>query len=249
VDIIEIMEIHPFLTPLKNGLIVSCQALEDEPLHGSAFMAAMARAAWLGGAVGIRANTPEDIAAVRQAVDLPVIGIFKQIVPGYEPYITPTLMTALQVSNAGADIIALDATLRPHPEGRSAAELIGAVKTTTGKPVIADVDSVEAAQAAAQSGANAVSTTLAGYTRASPRREGPDFELIQALANQLEIPVFAEGRINTPEEAYHALELGAFAIVVGGAITRPQLITRRFTSKIEKFTSSQFSREKGAATK
>jgi N-acylglucosamine-6-phosphate 2-epimerase len=233
------MEIHPILTPLKNGLIVSCQALEDEPLHGPSFMAAMARAAWLGGAVAIRANSPQDIAAIRQAVDLPVIGIFKQIVPGFEPYITPTLMTALQVSDAGADVIALDATLRAHPEGRSAAELIAAVKTTTGKPVIADVDNLEAAQVAAQAGSDAVSTTLSGYTRASPRREGPDFELIAALVKHLEIPVFAEGRINTPEEAFHALELGAFAVVVGGAITRPQLITRRFVSKIERFNSSQ----------
>ncbi len=229
------MEIHPLFLPLKNGLVVSCQALEDEPLHGPAFMAAMARAAWLGGAVAIRANSPQDVAAVRQAVDLPVIGIYKQIVPGYEPYITPTLMCALQVSNAGADVIALDATLRAHPEGRSAAELIGAVKTTTRKPVIADVDTLEAALSAVQAGADAVSTTLAGYTQASTRRDGPDFELIAALAGRLEVPVFGEGRINTPEEALHVLELGAFAVVVGGAITRPQLITRRFTSKIEGF--------------
>jgi N-acylglucosamine-6-phosphate 2-epimerase len=233
------MEIHPYLAPLKHGLIVSCQALEDEPLHGAPFMAAMARAAWLGGAVGIRANSPSDISAVRQAVDLPVIGIYKQILPGYEPYITPTLMTALQVSDAGADIIALDATLRPHPEGRSAAELIAAVITTTAKPVVADIDTLESALAAAQAGATAVSTTLAGYTHASPRREGPDFELISALVERLEIPIFAEGRINTPEEALHALELGAFAVVVGGAITRPQLITRRFTSKIERFQSKE----------
>jgi N-acylglucosamine-6-phosphate 2-epimerase len=233
------MEIHPYLAPLKNGLIVSCQALEDEPLHGALYMAAMARAAWLGGAVGIRANSPPDISAIRQSVDLPVIGIYKHFLPGYEPYITPTLMSALQVSDAGADIIALDATLRPHPEGRSAAELIAAVKTTTAKPVIADIDTLEAAQAAVQAGADGVSTTLSGYTQAAPRREGPDFELISALVDALEIPIFAEGRINTPEEALHALELGAFAVVVGGAITRPQLITRRFASKIEKFTPKE----------
>jgi len=227
------MKIHPVFCSFSKGLIVSCQALENEPLHGSAIMAAMARAAKEGGAVGIRANSPADIAAIRQAVDLSIIGLQKQIVPGYLPYITPTLAAAVGVADAGADIIALDATLRIHPEGRSLEDLIQAVKNITGKPVLADVDNILSALAAVQAGADAVSTTLSGYTDDSPRLDGPDFELIAALSARLEIPLFAEGRINTPEEAAHAIELGAFAVIVGGAITRPQLITRRFVQKIE----------------
>jgi N-acylglucosamine-6-phosphate 2-epimerase len=227
------MKIHPAFSSFSKGLIVSCQALENEPLHGSTIMAAMARAAQEGGAVGIRANSPADIAAIRRAVDLPIIGLHKQVMPGYLPYITPTLATAIGVAEAGADIIALDATLRPHPEHRSLAELIEAVKVKTGKPVLADVDNLLSALAAAQAGAAAVSTTLSGYTDDSPRLDGPDFDLIAALSVRLEIPVFAEGRINTPEQAAHAIELGAFAVIVGGAITRPQLITRRFVQKIE----------------
>lgn len=222
----------PIIKSLFHGLVVSCQALPDEPLYGSAYMAAMARAALMGGAVGIRANTPVDIAAIHHAVDLPIIGLYKQIVPGCEVYITPTIAAAKEVAQAGADIIAVDATLRLHPENKSAADLIAEVKQQTGKLVLADIDNVFAGISAAKAGADAVSTTLSGYTADSPESADPDFDLIQNLANCLEIPVIAEGRFWTVEQVNHAFDMGAYAVVIGGAITRPQQITRRFVSNI-----------------
>lgn len=225
---------NPFqkISTLQRGLIVSCQALEDEPLHGAHIMAAMARAAEQGGAVGIRANSPVDIAAIRAAVRVPLIGLYKAQIPGYEPYITPTLEHALAVVEAGADIVALDATLRPHPQDKDAASLIRLVREISARPVLADVATYEEGLAAWQAGADAVSTTLSGYTPQSPRQPGPDFELLRRLVDALPIPVIAEGRIMLPEQAARALEIGAFAVVVGGAITRPQIITQAFVQAI-----------------
>ncbi|MBC7807007.1 MAG: N-acetylmannosamine-6-phosphate 2-epimerase [Akkermansiaceae bacterium] len=232
------------LTALRGGLIVSCQAQPGEPLHSSFIMARMAVAAREGGAVGIRCESPDDIRAIREAVPgLPIIGLWKVSLPGYETtvYITPRLQDAQAVADAGADIIALDATLRPHPEDRATADLIRAVKEATGKLVMADIDSVTSAVAAIDAGADCVSTTLSGYTAEtqsprtdeSPRLDGPDFGLIARLmALELPVPVIAEGRIHTPEQARQALDAGAFAVVVGGAITRPQQITARFAKAV-----------------
>ena len=197
-------------------------------------MARMAVAAQGGGAVGIRANTPVDIAAIRAAVpNLPLVGLWKVVVAGFEDvYITPRVEDAVAVAAAGADIIAVDATLRPHPQG-SAVELIRAVKTATGRLVMADIDSDAAAIAAAHAGADVISTTLSGYTPDSPRLVGPDLELVRRLvALDLPIPIIAEGRIHAPEQARAALDAGAFAVVVGGAITRPQQLARRFADAV-----------------
>lgn len=226
------MRTLPIFERLRGGLIVSCQALEDEPLYGAEIMAAMARAAVQGGAVGIRANSPADIRAIRATVAVPVIGLYKASLPGYTPYITPTVAHARAVAEAGADIIAVDATLRPHPDGLDAAGLIRQVQAATGKPVLADVATLEEGLSAWQSGAEAVSTTLSGYTDDSPRQPGPDFDLLRSLVERLPIPVIAEGRISTPDQAAQALAIGAFAVVVGSAITRPQLITRQFVERI-----------------
>jgi len=212
---------------LKNGLIVSCQAPVGTPLHGSNIMAAMARAAEIGGAVGIRANTPSDIRAIKEAVPLPIIGIYKIVMEGFDTYITPTLESAQEVAEAGADIIATDATLRPHPKGLSAGELIAQIKTL-GKPVMADISTFEEGVAAAEAGADIVATTMSGYTPYSPQIEGPDFELIERLYAAVKVPIIAEGKIWTPEEAHKALDLGAHAVVVGTAITRPHVVTERF---------------------
>jgi len=217
------------ISQLHHGLIVSCQAEAHEPLHGSSLMAAMARAAVEGGAVGIRANGPPDIQAIRQAVRVPIIGIYKVDFAGYEVRITPRIPEALQVAQAGADIIALDATHRPHPDGTSAADLIRAVHQATGCPVMADISTLEEGLAAAQAGADLVGTTLSGYTHSSPSQPGPDLELLQQLVRQVDVPVIAEGRIATPSQARLALDLGAYAVVVGAAITRPQWITRQFS--------------------
>jgi N-acylglucosamine-6-phosphate 2-epimerase len=220
---------------LPRGLIVSCQAAPDEPLHGTQYMAAMARAAKQGGAVGIRANGPDDIAAIRAAVDLPIIGLFKVDLPGYEVRITPTIEYARQIADAGADIIALDATARPHPDGFTTAELIARVQKITGRPVLADVSTLDEGLAAADAGADLVATTLSGYTSYSPAQGEPDFELIRSLVRELHsggIPVIAEGRVSTPEHAARALASGAHAVVVGAAITRPQWITARFVERL-----------------
>lgn len=216
--------------PLQGGLIVSCQALESEPLFGSEIMAKLALAARQGGAVGLRANTPVDIAAIKaQVPELPLFGLWKVVVSGFEEvYITPRLREAVAVAKAGAEIIALDATLRPHPEG-STAELIRAVKAETGRLVLADIDNEASALAAVEAGADALSTTLSGYTPDSPALVGPDLELVARLAAyKLPVPLFAEGRIHSPEDARAALDAGAFAVIVGGAITRPAQITERF---------------------
>ncbi|MGI4792310.1 MAG: N-acetylmannosamine-6-phosphate 2-epimerase [Janthinobacterium lividum] len=218
---------------LRGGLIVSCQALPEEPLFGPAFMARMAVAAEKGGAVGIRANSPVDIAAIRAVTALPLIGLSKVEMAGFEVYITPTVDDALAVSDAGADMIAIDATDRPHPEGTTA-EFIEWVKEATGKPVLADISTYDEALAAQDAGADFISTTMSGYTSYSPQLEEPDISLVQRLASILTIPLIAEGRIATPEQAYASLEAGAWAVVVGGAITRPQQITQRFVKAIQR---------------
>ena len=214
-----------------GGLIVSCQALPGEPLFGADIMARLAVAAEAGGAVGIRANSPADIAAIRAFTVLPLIGLFKVDVAGYDVYITPTLADALAVSEAGADLIALDATHRPHPEGATVA-FIQRVKLTTQKPVLADISTFDEALAAQDAGADFVSTTMSGYTSYSPQLDGPDLDLVRRLAPVLTIPVIAEGRITAPEQARAALDAGAWAVVVGGAITRPQQITQRFVQAV-----------------
>jgi N-acylglucosamine-6-phosphate 2-epimerase len=219
------MDTAALIGRIRGGLIVSCQALEEEPLHGSAIMARMARAAQMGGAVGIRANTPADIAAIRAAVSLPIIGIYKDGESGV--YITPTLEHARAVAAAGADIIALDATHRARRDGQDAADFIRAVRAELGVPVLADVSTIAEGIAARDAGADFIAPTLSGYTEYSPQLDGPDFDLLSALV-ALGTPIIAEGRIRTPAEARAALDRGALAVVVGSAITRPQLITAEF---------------------
>ncbi|HXF64680.1 MAG TPA: N-acetylmannosamine-6-phosphate 2-epimerase [Caldilineaceae bacterium] len=221
-----------FVAQVRGGLIVSCQALADEPLHGAEIMARMARAAQMGGARAIRANSPPDIRAIVAAVDLPVIGLYKEELPDYPVYITPTVDHAKAVAEAGAHIIAIDATARPRPEPADLKTLIATIHQETGRPVLADVSTLEEGLAAEAAGADLVATTLSGYTDYSPQQREPDLELTAALARRLEVPLLAEGRYHTPEQAAAALAAGALAVVVGGAITRPQEIARRFVEAI-----------------
>ena len=227
-----LVRLPELLRRLRGGLIVSCQAEVDEPLHGSEHMAAMATAAAEAGAVGIRANTPRDIVAIRLAVSLPIIGIYKLDLPGYTVRITPTIESAIEVAQAGADIIAIDATTRPHPDDLTLTERIHLIHEQTHCPVMADISTCNEGKAAQAAGADLVSTTLSGYTDASPKQGLPDFELLQSLIARLKMPVVAEGRITSPEQAAQALALGAFAVVVGSAITRPQWITARFVHRM-----------------
>ena len=222
---------NSLISSLKGGLIVSCQAPEGTPLHGSTIMAAMAKAAEVGGAVGIRANGPGDIRAIKEVVGLPIIGIYKINFPGYDTYITPTFEAAKEVVEAGADIIAVDGTLRPHPKELSAGELIAEIKTL-GLPVMADISTLEEGIAAAEAGADIVATTMSGYTPYSRQSDDPDFELIQELFRSVKAPIIAEGKIWTPEQARKAIDLGAHAVVVGTAITRPHVITERFVKTL-----------------
>lgn len=219
---------------LRGGLVVSCQALPGEPLYGAQHMAAMARAALEGGACAIRANGPDDIAAIRAAVPLPVIGLFKAGLPGCEVRITPTPSHADAI--AGADVIAIDATGRARPANLAVREMIDHIHRAIGRPVLADVSTLDEGLAAAEAGADFVATTLSGYTAYSPAQPAPDFVLVEQLAARLGpggIPVIAEGRITTPQEAAHALALGAHAVVVGTAITRPQWIAARFANALK----------------
>lgn len=217
---------------LFGGIIVSCQAGPADPLNGPVFMAAMARAAAAGGAAAIRANGPEDIAAIRAVVDLPIIGIWKVDLPGLGIRITPAVKHARAVAAAGASIIALDATDRARSDGTAVADLIARVRAETGLPVMADVSTIGEALAAQEAGADLIATTLAGYTDDELASDGPDLELVAQLAPRLRVPLIAEGRISTPDEAAQAIALGAYAVVVGHAITRPAWITARFAAAL-----------------
>jgi glucokinase len=215
---------------MRKGLIVSCQALEDEPLHGGDTMRKMALAAQMSGAVAIRTNGAADIRSIKQAVDLPVIGLIKRTIAGSSIFITPTLDEVHAIIEAGADIVALDVTDR---EGRLGLvrELIDYAHQA-GVSVMADISTLEEGIAAEQLGVDYIGTTLSGYTPYSPQRQEPDFELVGKLSTQVKCPVIAEGRIWTPDDAAKALQSGASYVVVGSAITRPQLITARYVEKL-----------------
>ena len=220
------------LRRLTGALVVSCQAREGNPLHGPGFMAAMARAAVLGGAVGIRADGAADVGAIRAAVgpSVPIMGIAKETDADDAVFITPSVASAQRVMDAGAALIALDGTARPRPGGDTLAAVVAAIQAGGGA-ALADVGTVEHARYAISCGADAVGTTLSGYTPDSvqgPGQDGPDFALIGHLVAELDVPVFAEGRFWTPEHARRALEIGASFVVIGTAITNPLAITERF---------------------
>ncbi|MEU4426917.1 N-acetylmannosamine-6-phosphate 2-epimerase [Actinoplanes sp. NPDC024001] len=218
------------LAALRGTLIVSCQAYPGEALRDPYTMRAMAAAVAAGGAAAIRAQGLEDIRAIKATLDLPVIGLWKDGDQGV--YITPTVGHAVAVAEAGADIVAIDATDRPRPDGRSLAETVALFKQRTGRLLMADVSTVEEGLAAARAGADLVGTTLAGYTPARPRTPGPDLDLVRDLARLVDVPVLAEGRIHTPQQAAAAMRAGAYAVVVGTAITHPTSITRWFREAI-----------------
>ena len=212
---------------MNKGLIVSCQALENEPLHSSFIMGKMALAAKEGGAVGIRANSVEDITAIKGEVDLPIIGIIKKDYPGLVPYITPTMKEVDELVNAKVDVIALDATINQD------VEFIKAVmEKYPNQKFMADISTDEEGLRAEKLGFDYIGTTLVGYTEQSKGIN--NFEVLDELIRQCTKPVIAEGNFDTPEKARKAMENGAYAVVVGGAITRPQLITKKFNDEVLK---------------
>lgn len=221
---------------IQNHLIVSCQALPEEPLHSSFIMGRMAKAAEEGGARGIRANTKADIVEIKKNVDLPVIGIVKKNYDDSAVYITPTMAEVDELTEAGAEIIAMDATANLRPGKETLDHFFKTVREKYPKQLfMADCSTVEEALHAAAIGFDFIGTTLVGYTEQSRgmRIENNDFEIIREILRKSTCPVIAEGNIDTPEKAARVLELGCYSVVVGSIITRPQVITRNFVKAIE----------------
>lgn len=240
----EHMTKQDIIKSLEKKIIVSCQALYDEPLFSSSIMGKMALAACLGGAAGIRANTGVDIKEIRKNVSVPIIGICKKCYSDSTVYITPTFVEIKEVALAGADIIAIDATNRIRPNDEKLCDLIFKAKNKfPNKIFMADISTLEEGIYAEELGFDLISTTLSGYTTYSKKAEGPDFDLINQLSANIRKPVIAEGRIETLEDAKQAILQGAYALVIGGAITRPQIITKNFVTAISEIDYSKVERQ------
>lgn len=224
------------LNKIKGGLVVSCQALPDEPLHSSFIMGRMAIAAEQGGAIGIRANTKEDIAEIKQQTALPIIGIVKRDYADSKVYITATMKEVDELMEVGCDIIALDATEQTRPEGQTLESFIKNVRDKYPDVLLmADASTIDEVINAEKLGFDLLSTTLMGYTEKSKGMNiaDQDFEQLKQILTAVSTPVIAEGHIDTPEKAKRCLELGVHAVVVGSAITRPQLMTEKFVKGMQ----------------
>lgn len=229
------MSMNKILEAIKGGLLVSCQALETEPLHSSYIMQRMAVAARRGGAVGIRANTVPDILKIKEAVELPLIGIIKRVYEGSDVFITPTMKEVDELMSASPEIIALDATIRRRPGNVKLETLVKEIREKYPEQMLmADCSSIEEGMQAAELGFDVIGTTLSGYTEYTRGTVLPNFDMIRCLARETGKPVIAEGGIWTPEHLKEVLDAGAWAAVVGTAITRPMDITKRFVSILQK---------------
>lgn len=220
---------------LPNDLIVSCQALEDEPLHSSFIMGKMALAAYQGGAKGIRANSKEDIQTIKQEVNLPVIGIVKRDYTDSDVYITATTKEINELIESSCEVIAMDATSSERPK-ESLSDLVRyAREQAPNVELMADISTVDEAIHADKLGFDYVGTTLHGYTTATKGGKvfKDDFKFLKDIVAAVRAPVIAEGNIQTPDMLARAFEIGVHAVVVGGAITRPKQITERFAKKVK----------------
>ena len=220
---------------LKGKVIVSCQAMPTEPLYAESCMTAMMQSVVKGGAGGLRVAGARDVKIAKKLFEIPVIGLTKpNVIPANWQeivYITPTQKEVIELVDAGADIVALDGTMRKRPENAKLEDLIKYIKINK-RISMADISTLEEGQNAEKLGANILSTTLSGYTQFSKNRgDGPDFELLKELVENTKIPVVLEGRIWEPEQVDKAFEIGAHCVVIGSAITRPQLITKRFVQR------------------
>ena len=227
---------NEILNLIRGSLIISCQALPGEPLYveEKSVMYLMARAAKLAGAKCIRTNSVRDVREIKAETGLPVIGLIKQVYEGYEPYITPTMKEVDELVEAGADIIATECTLRKRGDGLTPEEWVAKIRRRHGDVLLmADISNYEEGVQAWKAGVDFVGTTMSGYTPCSRQEDGPDLELVRALSQTVDIPVIGEGKVHYPEQAVEMLDAGAYAVVVGGAITRPLEIARRFMAAIE----------------
>ena len=221
---------------LKGKLIVSCQALPQEPLHSSFIMGRMARAAKEGGAAGIRANTKEDIKEIQEVTGLPVIGIVKRDYPDSAVYITPTMKEIEELMEVKPEIIAIDATGALRPGNVTLADFFHQIKEKyPEQKLMADCSTIEEAFFADELGFDFIGTTMVGYTPQSRgmKIEANDFEFLRTILKKVKHPVIAEGNVNSPEKAKRVIELGSYAVVVGSSITRPQLITKGYAEAVD----------------
>lgn len=216
----------------RGGLIVSCQAPADSPLAKPEIIAAFAAVAQQNGAVGVRIDAPENIAAVKSHVKIPVLGIYKIVGDQSEVYITPTFDSAAQIAAANADVIALDATFRARPKDEKIENIIRRIRRDFKQPIAADIATFEEALKAQENGFDAVITTLSGYTKNTEHIVKPDFELVEKLSKNMSVPVICEGRLSSAEDVKRAFECGAFAVVVGSAITGVDFLVRKFVAAI-----------------
>ncbi|WP_018924030.1 N-acetylmannosamine-6-phosphate 2-epimerase [Salsuginibacillus kocurii] len=224
------------LQALKGKLVVSCQALAEEPLHSSFIMGRMAKAAAEGGASAIRANSGVDIKEIKGQVDLPVIGIVKKDYPDSPVFITPTAHEVDELIEANVEMIAMDATSQPRPQGEKLTNLVEKVRQEAPSiALMADVSTIKEAKQAEELGFDCISTTLAGYTSYTEGASlmADNFSLLKEMIRAVSVPVIAEGKVSTPSLAQSALKAGAYCVVVGSAITRPQEITKTFTASLE----------------
>jgi N-acylglucosamine-6-phosphate 2-epimerase len=227
------MKKQEFLNIVKHKLIVSCQSFPGEPLFGSDVMAKMSKAAKEGGAAAIRTNGKEEVIAIKEATGLPTIGIIKRDYEDSDVYITSTLREVQELIESKTEVIALDATPRKRPHDEQLEDLVAYIKQNSDCLIMGDISTCAEGSYAMTAGCDFISTTLSGYTPYSRQLEGTDFELIKELKANPNAIVIAEGRINSPEDAFHAIKSGAHAVVVGTSITRPTVITKRYVDKLK----------------
>lgn len=224
------------MSRLKRGLIVSCQAVKGEPLYGLGMMHHFAKAAVLGGASGIRANYASDILAVKNEVSVPVIGIIKEVYDGSDVYITPTRKEVEALLKTGCEVIALDATARPRPNGEKLENLVSYIRESSPETeIMADCSTFEEAKAADELGFDYIGSTMRGYTEYTKGIPIPDYDFLKKMRSELTAKIIAEGGIWEVSQLDRVLECDPYAVVIGSAITRPMDITKRFAKEFEKW--------------